>query len=73
MSIVPIALVLAALLFGLARWGRKNSADLVSVALSAESRAKRERVLRRGAMSCYVLAALFVALALLHVLDAVTE
>jgi hypothetical protein len=43
--------------------GRRNAADLVSGALSARGRAKKERSLQRGAWLCQVIGALFVALA----------
>jgi hypothetical protein len=48
---VLLGLVLAAVLFLIGWWGRRNAAALVPPSLSAESRARKERELRRGAFA----------------------
>lgn len=57
------AAVLVTLGVGLAllgRWGRRNAARLVPPILPERERAHRAAVLRRGALGCHVIAAVFV-------------
>ncbi|MCU1651093.1 MAG: hypothetical protein JWQ60_2242 [Pseudonocardia sp.] len=49
----------SAMLFLLGYWGRRNAEDLVPVSLHPDERARRTRVLRRGSMTCCVVATLF--------------
>lgn len=62
-SAIPM-LALAVALVLLGRWGRGNADRLVPAGLGAEERARRVRVLRRGAAASYVVAAVFVAFAI---------
>ena len=63
----------AAALLALGRWGRQNAANLVPASLSAESRAKEQRSLRRGAISVTVLGGLFALLGVLVVLATLVD
>lgn len=58
-AIPMLALAVALVLLG--RWGRRHADRLVPAGLSADERARRARVLRRGAVVSYVVAAVFVA------------
>jgi anti-sigma factor RsiW len=53
-------LVLAVLLVLLGRWGSRRSRDLVPANLPMAEREARAKVVRRGAVSAYVVAAVFV-------------
>lgn len=48
---VLFGLLFAAILLLIGWWGRRNAATLVPPSLSAESRARKERELRRGAFA----------------------
>ncbi|UUV28639.1 hypothetical protein NQK81_28110 [Amycolatopsis roodepoortensis] len=61
MSTVIFLLCLAALLVLLGRWGRKRSLDLVPSNLPIAERERRAKVVRRGAVGAYAVAAVFVA------------
>lgn len=52
--------VLAVLGFGLGRWGQTHVRDLVPRTLEVRERIIRERVMRRGAISCQIAAGLLV-------------
>lgn len=57
-----VALVLAAVLLVVGRWGRRNAAGLVPSSLSASARQDKERVVRRGGTTCQIVATWFVLL-----------
>lgn len=59
---------LAFLLLG--RWGRANQHLLVAATLSDVRREREERSIRRGARSCLVLGAVFLAFAVLQGVEA---
>jgi len=61
-------LICAAVFFVAARWGRSNTASLVPMTVSVETRTRRERVLKRGAISCYVWATLLLLIAVSDVI-----
>lgn len=63
-----VSLSIAAVLFLLGRWGYTNSERLAPHLLSDESRHHRTRILRRGAVTCQVVAVLFVAIAVIGAL-----
>jgi hypothetical protein len=52
-------LVVACFLFPLGVWGRAQAEDLVVDALPSEEREHRVAVLRRGALTCQVVAVVF--------------
>lgn len=56
-------LTLAAALVFIGIWAHRDAPALVSLHLETRARAKRERVIRRGAMACYGVAAAFAAFA----------
>ncbi|NBH07481.1 hypothetical protein [Amycolatopsis sp. SID8362] len=60
-------LVLALLLVALGRWGGRHAGQLVPAALPGAERERRTRVLRRGAVTAYVVAAVFVAMSVVAV------
>lgn len=55
-----IFIVLGATLSVIGRWGAHNTADLIRGALPPEEQNKRERVLRRGSVTCQIIGACFV-------------
>lgn len=61
---VVVLLVLAGALFALGQWGRRCAEFLVPRHFSASEREHRLRVLRRGGVTCQVIGAAFLALAL---------
>ncbi|PXY17392.1 hypothetical protein [Prauserella muralis] len=65
MSTAGPLLVLAVLLVLLGRWGLRNADTAVPAALGARERARRARVLRRGAVAAQVVAAAFVVVSVL--------
>ena len=68
--IIPIgAALLAAALYAVGKWGRDNAAELVPQVYSREGRRHKEKVLRRGAVSCQVFAAMLLAFAVLTLFD----
>jgi hypothetical protein len=67
-----VAFLLATGLIALGRWGRRNAADLVPTSFSPAGRAKKERSLRRGALSLTVLGGLFIVLGLVSGVGATT-
>lgn len=73
MSPAVVSGLVAAICFLLGRWGLRNTADLVAAGASPERRAREERIIRRGARSCYVLAGLFGLLSALSALEAVAS
>lgn len=61
---IPIGLIFIAFacaLFVLGSWGRAHSDSLVVDAIQGEERDRRIAVLRRGAMTCQVVALVFLA------------
>lgn len=60
MIVAAVSFACAFACLGIGRWGRHNSADLVPQTLTADSRAKNERSLRRGAWSMTIFGGLFV-------------
>ena len=56
-------LAVACVLFPLGVWGRYQAENLVADAVEGEERELRIAVLRRGALTCQVLAVLFTAVA----------
>ena len=52
-------LMVARVLFPLGVWGRAQAGDLVVDAVQGEERDRRIAVLRRGALTCQVLAVVF--------------
>jgi hypothetical protein len=63
---VSVLIGASAVLVGL--WGRRNAARLVPSTLPADERARRERVLFRGAWACQIVGALFAAAGVLTAL-----
>lgn len=59
---VLLPLILAILLYLLGIWGRVNAESLAPPSLPDEARRQRVRVLRRGAVTCQVLAFIFVGI-----------
>ncbi|TCK26275.1 hypothetical protein [Pseudonocardia endophytica] len=59
-----ILLVMAVALAALGLWARGNVENLVPAQMSGEQRDKRVRVLRRGGITCLVVALVFVAVAI---------
>lgn len=62
---VIIQLALAGGLFLLGWWGRRRGAVLVAATLPEEVRIRRVTVLRRGALTCLLVAGLFVLITVL--------
>lgn len=61
---ISVALVLCAAVLGLlGNWGRRRGQELVPPGLSAEDQRRQERVIRRGALACFVAATLFLVAA----------
>ena len=60
---VVTCLVVACVLFPLGVWGRSQAENLVVDAVEGEERELRIAVLRRGALTCQVLAVVFTAVA----------
>lgn len=59
---------LAVLLVVMGKWGRANAPLLVTGGLAAKDREHKVDVLRRGALSCYVVAGMVAAVAVLALL-----
>jgi hypothetical protein len=57
MSVVLMSGAVVLVLLG--RWGRRNTAQLIPLALAPDDRVRQERVLRRGTLTCYFVAGLF--------------
>jgi hypothetical protein len=55
-------LIFAAILFAIGLWGRRNADKLVLSTLSPKQQRSKERSMRRGAVMCFVGAAVFLAL-----------
>jgi hypothetical protein len=66
MTVAVVALVFAAVLFAIGRWGRRNAAGLVPSALSEEGQRSQERALRRGSVACQLAAGLFLVFGLIE-------
>lgn len=60
---VLTCLAVACVLFPLGVWGRYQAENLVVDAVEGEEREQRIAVLRRGALTCQVLAVVFAAVA----------
>jgi hypothetical protein len=56
MMAVAVALLFAATLYPIGRWGHRNAASLVPMGYSADGKRDKERVLRRGSLACQVVA-----------------
>ena len=56
---VVVFVVLGAITVVIGVWGRRNAPHLVATSLPTEDRAKRERMLHRGAWTCQIVGALF--------------
>lgn len=63
-----ISVMLGGMLAVLGWWGFRNAAAVVTETLPEPDRRRRERVLRRGAVACQVLAVVFVATGVLGAL-----
>lgn len=57
-----VQLVLASTLLVIGYWGRRNHAELVPADLPEDDRARRGRILNRGARTCQVIGCLFAVL-----------
>lgn len=64
MTGVIVVFVLAAMLFPIGLWGYRGAASLAVVpGMSEERISRRRRVMRRGAVTCMVVSAVFVVAA----------
>lgn len=68
---IVLEAVLGLVLLGIGRWGRENRGSLASGWMDPEDRAGRERVYRRGAITCSLLGGVFLAAALLGTMSAI--
>lgn len=59
-------LFLAAALIPVGLWARRNAVSLVSPHLDAQAPGKRQRVIRRGGLACFAVAAGFVTFAIVE-------
>lgn len=61
---ILIETVLGLVLLAIGRWGRANEGRLASGWMDPDDRAGRERMYRRGALTCTVLGVIFLLVAL---------
>lgn len=63
-----VLLVLATILGALGHWGLRDADNLARARHSGQTQQRQARVLRRGAVTCYVVAALLAVAAILSLM-----
>lgn len=65
---ILIPVLIAVALIGLGRWGYVNAERLTPPHMAEDAQEHRSNVIRRGAITCYVAAGVFVAISILGLL-----